>query len=280
MVDGADGRRRNPPAEGGFEMTEAVSIPSWRSALVTSSEDNIWIQGYDIASLMRRSSFVDTLFLLHRGRLPEPHESKLLDAILVASADHGSGAPSCATARLAASGNRQSLSAAIAAGILAIGDEHGGAGSLCMEMIGRAAALASRDSITIEESAVREVERAKAEKRRLPGLGHRVHTKDPRVEVLFAMARSGGASLEGVRFMESLEAAAAKAVKPLPMNIDGALAAVLYDLGFPSSAGKLIFIVGRVAGLTAEVAEEYAREKPMRIRIPVSYDGVPPREME
>jgi citrate synthase len=41
-----------------------------------------------------------------------------------------------------------------------------------------------------------------------------------------------------------------------------------------------LFIVGRVAGLTAEVAEEYAREKAMRIRIPVEYDGVPPRPLE
>ena len=42
--------------------------------------------------------------------------------------------------------------------------------------------------------------------------------------------------------------------------------------------GKLIFIIGRVAGLSAEVLEEYTREKPMRIKIPVTYDGVPPRE--
>jgi citrate synthase len=62
----------------------------------------------------------------------------------------------------------------------------------------------------------------------------------------------------------------------MPINIDGALAALLYDLGFPPEAGKLLFIVARVAGLTAEVAEEYAREKPMRIKIPVEYDGVPP----
>ena len=260
-------------------MIEPVFQP-WRTELVTSSEDNIWIRGYDIASLMRRGSFVDTVFLLHRGRLPETNERRLLDAILVASADHGSGAPSCATARLAASGNRQSLSAAIAAGILAIGDEHGGAGSLCMEMIGRGEALAAEKGISIEEASAFEVDRAKAEKRRLPGLGHRVHKKDPRVEVLFEMAREGGGGLTGVRFMVALEAAAAAAIKPLPMNIDGALAAILYDLGFPPAAGKLIFIVGRVAGLTAEVFEEHTREKPMRIRIPVKYDGVPPREMD
>ena len=64
--------------------------------------------------------------------------------------------------------------------------------------------------------------------------------------------------------------------RPMPINIDGAFAAILHDLGFPPAAGKLLFIVGRVAGLTAEVYEEHTREKPMRIRIPVQYDGVPP----
>ena len=80
--------------------------------------------------------------------------------------------------------------------------------------------------------------------------------------------------------MEALEAAAKEKIKVLPINVDGALAAVLYDLGFPSPFGKLVFIIGRVAGITAEVAEEYAREKAMRIRIPVQYDGVPPRNIE
>ena len=80
--------------------------------------------------------------------------------------------------------------------------------------------------------------------------------------------------------MEALDAALREAGKALPINIDGALAAVLFDLGFSSAFGKLAFIVGRVAGLAAEVTEEYAREKPMRIKIPVTYDGTPPREMD
>src|SRR5580658_848894 len=180
-------------------------MDNWRTAIAASDDTHIWIHGYDVTALMTRADFTDTIFLLHRGRLPNYGERRILNAILIAVADHGAGAPSCAAARLAASGNRQSLSAAIAAGILAIGDEHGGAGSLCMEMIGRGAALASLEGITIEESEAREVALAKAEKRRVPGLGHRVHTKDPRVEVLFGMARESGAKLDGVRFMQSLE---------------------------------------------------------------------------
>lgn len=252
----------------------------WRTAIVNKDETHIWLRGYDITDLMRQAGFVETVFLLHRGRLPSAGERRLLDALLVASADHGAGAPSCATARLAASGNRGSLSAAIAAGILAIGDEHGGAGEACMKMIADHAPAERRQGRSMEEAATRAVTEARETGARLPGLGHRVHTTDPRVAVLFDMASEVGVAGDGVAFIRALGAATARLIKPLPINIDGAMAGVLYDLSFPSAAGKLIFIVGRVAGLTAEVAEEHAREKPMRIRIPVEYDGEPARKIE
>jgi citrate synthase len=228
---------------------------------------------------MQAKSFTDTIFLLHQNRLPTDGERRLLDAILVGVADHGSGAPSCAAARLAASGNRQSLSAAVAAGILAVGDDHGGAGSGCMELIAKAVSRLEVEHLTPIECARRVVAETRAAGARLPGLGHRVHASDPRTAVLFRMAREAGVARQGVLFMEALEEVVRDAIKPLPINIDGALAAVLHDIGFAPAFGRLVFIIGRVAGLCAEVAEELAREKPMRIRIPVEYDGVPPREL-
>jgi citrate synthase len=252
-------------------------MEAWRTAIAQSKDGHIRNRGYDVAALMTRTTFTDTIFLLHRGRLPHPHERALLDAILTGVADHGAGSPSCAAARLAASGNRQSLSAAVAAGVLAIGDEHGGAGSACMEMIAAGVERTTRDALTLPQAAEKTLLEARAQGRRLPGLGHRVHQVDPRTAVLFDLAKSGGVAGNGIAFMQALEAAARVHVRPLPINIDGGLAAVLYDIGFPPEAGKLIFIIGRVAGLTAEVAEEYAREKPMRVRIPVHYDGQAPR---
>jgi citrate synthase len=253
-------------------------MDEWRTAIVRSEESAIWIHGHDVTALMRQASFAETVFLLHRGRLPDERERKLIDAILTSVADHGPGAPSCATARLVASGNRQSISAAIAAGILAIGDEHGGAGEHCIEMIAEGIAEAEGRSISLHAAAAAAVDRRIERRERVPGLGHRVHrTVDPRVEVLFSLARDGQEEGAGVRFVRAVHAAVCERIRPLPINIDGALAAVLYDLGFPPEAGKFIFIIGRVAGLTAEVAEEYAREKPMRVRIPVQYDGQEPR---
>lgn len=248
----------------------------WRTAIATSDATNIWIRGRPVTSLMQQATFTDAIFLLHLGRMPSAGERRLLDALLIGVCDHGAGAPSCAAARLAASGNRSSISSAVAAGILAIGDDHGGAGSNCMELIASSLAAASADGSTPGQAAERAVEQAVREKRRLPGLGHRVHTTDPRVAVLFEMARAEGVAGNGILFMQALEADASRRIKRLPMNIDGALAAILHDLGFTPPAGRFLFIVGRVAGLTAEVAEEYARERPMRIKFDVEYDGPAP----
>jgi len=254
-------------------------MDTWRTAIVDAGPTHLRVRGHDVLELMKEASFTDLIFLLHHDRLPSPGERRLLDAILIGVADHGAGAPSCAAARLAASGNRQSLSAAVAAGVLAIGDEHGGAGSGCMELIAAGLERARREGVSFDEIAGRIVADAKAAKRRLPGFGHRVHTNlDPRVDVLFTLAEETHLSGDGIRFTRALETAMRARIKPIPLNIDGALAAVLFDLGLPSKVGRLMFIVGRVAGLSAEVLEEHTREKPMRIKIPVAYDGVPPRK--
>jgi citrate synthase len=254
-------------------------MDTWRTAIVDAGPDHIRVRGHDVLDLMRGSTFTDLIFLLHHDRLPSPGERRLIDAILIGVADHGAGAPSCAAARLAASGNRQSPAAAVAAGILTIGDEHGGAGSGCMELIAAGLQRAMRDGLSLAAAAGLMVDEATAAKQRLPGFGHRVHSAiDPRVDVLFTLARDAGLTGDGIRFALALEAAVRERIKPIPLNIDGALAAILVDLGLPSMVGKLLFIVGRVAGVSAEVLEEYTREKPMRIKIPVDYDGVPPRE--
>jgi citrate synthase len=251
----------------------------WRTGITTYDEKNIWISGYEVGDLMQNATFAETIFLLHSGRMPSKEEGKLLDAILISSADHGPGSPSAATARLACSGNRGSVSSAIAAGILAIGDQHGGAGMACMEVIAEGVALAKAEDLTLEAAAEKLVDLYRARGERIAGMGHRQHSTDPRKAILFGMAESYGLAGDGVRFMLALEAAVAGKVKPLPINIDGVLAAILFDFGFSPLMGRLIFIIGRAAGLSAEVAEELAREKAMRIKVPVTYDGPAPRKL-
>src|SRR6478672_5086316 len=146
----------------------------WRTAIATSDPTHIWIRGREVTALMRTATFTDAIVLLHLGRLPSPGERRLLDAIFIGVADHGAGAPSCAAARLAASGNRQSLSAAIAAGILTIGDEHGGAGSGCMDLLIDGLSRARASDRSFKDVAGELVAEMRARGDRLPGFGHRV----------------------------------------------------------------------------------------------------------
>ena len=251
-------------------------MDSWRSAITDADGSRILVRGYDLVSLMQHSTYADVVALLLGGHKPDEGERRLIDAILIAVADHGAGAPSAATARMAATGNRRAPEAAVAAGILAIGDAHAGAGMACMVVIAAAIERATREPRPLADVARATAIDAHVGGQRLPGLGHRMYAVDPRTTVLFAMAEQYGKAGQGVAFMRALESAAAEAIKPLPINVDGAIAAVLHDLGYAAEAAKLIFIVGRTAGLAAHVIEEYTRERPMRVRIPVVYDGPPP----
>src|SRR2546428_10417631 len=164
-------------------------MDTWRTAIVDAGPTHIRIRGHDVLELMRQATFTDLIFLLHHDRLPSPAERRLMDAMLVGVADHGAGAPSCATARLAASGNRQSPAAAIAAGVLTIGDEHGGAGSGCMELIIAGLEEARRDGLPLEAVADRRVADAMTAKTPVPGIGHPGDsTIAPRVGVLLTLA--------------------------------------------------------------------------------------------
>jgi citrate synthase len=250
-------------------------VDSWRSAITDADGNRIIVRGHDLVSLMQHGTYADVVALLLGGHKPDEGERRLIDAILIGIADHGAGSPSAATARMAATGNRQAPEAAVAAGILAIGDAHAGAGTACMVIIAGALERAAREARSVAEIARATAVDARAAGRRLPGLGHRIYREDPRTTVLFAIAKQYGKAGQGVAFMRALESAVAETVKPLPINIDGAIAAVLHDLGYPAEAAKLIFIVGRTAGLAAHVMEEYTRERPMRVRIPVIYDGPP-----
>jgi citrate synthase len=251
-------------------------VDAWKTSITTSDESNIWIYGHSVAGMMRDASFTDVVFLLHRGQLPLAAERRLFDAMLIAVSDHGPGSPSAAASRIVATANRAAPEAAVAAGLLAVGDMHAGAGLACFNLIATSIERARREGRSLHEVARLVALESKSGGHRLPGLGHRTHRQDPRTVVLLQMARELGVAGTGVDFLTSLESAAAEEIKPLPANIDGAIAAVLYDLRFSAVMAKFIFMIGRVAGLTAQVNEEYTRERPMRIRIPVTYDGPPP----
>jgi citrate synthase len=139
-------------------------------------------------------SFGAAVYLILTGRLPEERTGRLMDAILVSSIDHGATPPSCLAARTVAS-TGASLSASVAAGIMAINRHHGGAIEDCARYLAALLRRASDEAQPIDAIAAAEVARVKAEGDRISGFGHRIHTKDPRTARIFELAAEAG--LEG-----------------------------------------------------------------------------------
>lgn len=274
----------------GCLMTDAEKNAAWTSAITKIEPNRVGVRGRDIAGLMGKVSFGAAVYLILKGELPDEKTARLMDAILVSSIDHGCTPPSTLAARTVAS-TGASLSQSVAAGIMSINKHHGGAIEDCARYLGgvleqaklkaQSAKLKSeRDDAVraLDEVATGEIARIKAGGERIPGFGHRVHTKDPRTARLFELAAEAGvpaAALSHVGAARALERAFAATGKPLPINVDGALGAILADLGLDPHVFNGIFMIARTPGLVAHVTEEQTREKPMRRIDPVNhaYDG-------
>ena len=115
----------------------------------------------------------------------------------------------------------------------------------------------------------------------MSGFGHRVHRKDPRTARLFALAEAAGVDGPHMRAARAVEQVFGAAGRDLPLNVDGALGAILADLGFEPATMNGVFMIARVPGLVAHVTEEKQRQRPMRRINPVhhTYDGPPPRAL-
>jgi citrate synthase len=251
----------------------------WMTAITSAAPNEIRVRGYRLEELMGRISFGEATYLVLRGQLPGPAVGGLIEAVLVASIDHGVTPPSTLAVRNAASTGAP-LNACIAAGALAVNRHHGGAIEACMRLLapGAAKVQAGDDAEAVAKALISE---EKVAGRRLPGYGHRVHTDDPRSHRLLALAKGAGVAGAHVALAEAIVRVLAASGKPLPLNVDGAIAAVLADLGFAPELANGFFILARTAGWLAQIAEELEREKPMR-RIDqgaARYDGPEARDL-
>jgi succinyl-CoA synthetase alpha subunit len=261
-------------------MSEADKNAVWNTAITRVQPNKVAVRGYDIAELMGRVSFGAAVHLVLKSELPSPAVARLMDAILVSSIDHGATPPSALAARTVAS-TGATLSASVAAGIMSINRHHGGAIEDCARQLKAIADLAAHESISMDEAARQTLAAMRETGERMPGFGHRVHTKDPRTARLFELAREAGVDGIHMQAARAVEKAFADAKKSLPINVDGAIGAILADLGMDPAAFNGIFMIARTPGLLAHVIEEQKREKPMRRIDPVNhgYDGPPPRSL-
>jgi citrate synthase len=265
---------------GGLDGMKIGSQDAKSSAISASNAESIVVRGHDLCrDLIGHISFTEHAWLLVTGSLPSPGQRQVLDAALVAIAEHGL-VPSVAASRMTLAAAPEALQGAVAAGIL-------GCGSVILgsaEAAGRFfTAVLARESGGDPNGAARTaLVEARDAHRAVPGYGHPLHKRaDPRVARLLAVAADagiGGRHVEVARVIERLLPEVSG--KPLAMNVSGAIAAVLLDAGFPLLAVKGVPILARTAGLIAHLLEE--QERPIGFVLAdsgaagIRYDGESP----
>jgi citrate synthase len=255
----------------------------WQSALTSIAPNTILIRGYPVDEMMGRLSFAEAVYLLLMGELPSPAIGRMLNAVLVSSLDHGVTPPSTLAARNVATSGAP-LKDSVAAGILAFGPHHGGDIESCMRFLDTGLSLV-RNGATMQQSAETLADSCLKDGQTPPGFGHRFHTRDPRAARLFQMALELELEGEHIRMIRAIErvldARKEEHGRQLPVNVDGAIAAISADLGFAYELGNAIFLISRLPGLIAHAHEERTRQSPMRQIDPKDhgYDGAGQRRV-
>ncbi len=220
--------------------------------------DRVEVRGRDLTGeLMGRLSFTEYFHLLLTGEEPTEDQRFFLDLLLVAIAEHGM-MPTNVAARMTLAADPGSLQGAVAAGILGCGPVLLGTSEACAQLLEEAHAGGDPEEM---------VRAIKAAGNRVPGFGHPVHRPlDPRAERILELADERGVSGDYVALARTFRDAVANVwEKPLTMNVSMPIAAVMLDLGFPSSTVKAVPLLARTASLLAHLAEE--RREPIGFRM-------------
>jgi citrate synthase len=250
------------------------------SSISSSNEQTIIVRGRDLcAELIGHISFTEHIWLLVTGELPTQPQRQVLDATLIAIAEHGL-VPSVQTSRMTLAAAPESLQGAVAAGILGCGSVILGAseatGTLFKEVLDRAA------TSSLDVSAAAVVRDYRAARRPIPGYGHPLHKgHDPRAKRLLDIAAQVGCAGRFIAASQAIERVLPQIIgKPLAMNVSGAIPAVLLDAGYPLLALKGVPILARTASLIAHLLEETT--KPIGFVLShagasaIEYDGAAP----
>jgi len=256
-------------------------MAKWETKITNVQPNKIMLRGYPIDELMGQISFAQAVYLTLKGEMPNEKVGKVMDTILVASIDHGVTPPS-ALATLNAASTGAPVNACLASGILSINRFHGGAIEDCMGHILDGMRFIKEKNISIDEAADLVVKEAKTQNIRLAGFGHRIHSNDPRTAKIFSIVKDNGIWGKYCDMIITIESKLEEnSGKKLPINVDGAIGAVLLELGFDRETANAFFIMSRIPGLLAHIIEEKSTQKPMR-KIDLNeweYTGHPERHL-
>ncbi len=249
------------------------------TAIATSDADSITVRGRDLCrDLIGKIDFTDYFWLLVTGASPSPAQRAMMNACLVAIAEHGL-VPSVQAARMTLAAGPEAWQGAMAAGLLGMGTVVAGSSETAGRFLAEVVARADARGETLEAAAIESLKDLKAARKKVPGLGHPQHSGgDPRADRLLAIADELGVS---GRYVEALRCLGRHAPglmnRPLPINVSGAIPAVILDAGWPLEAIKAAPLLARTAGLAAHLFEESQRSIGFILShhadLAITYDG-------
>ena len=251
------------------------------TAIAASDAESITIRGHDLCSeLIGRIGFTDYFWLLVLGEKPTEKQVAVTNACMVAIAEHGL-VPSVQAARMTLAAAPEAWQGAMSAGLLGMGTVVAGSSETAGRYIVDILAASREPGSDLEKAARASLEELKARRGKVPGLGHPQHSAgDPRADVLLQFADENGVSGDAVACLRMLGKLAPEIMnRPLPINVSGAIPALMLDAGWPVEAMKGIPLLARAAGLVAHLYEESQRSigfiMSHKADLAIAYDGEP-----
>ena len=245
-----------------------VNNHSLKTAISRVEKDKIVTRGYNQRDLIEKIRYSDMIYLLLKGKLPTIREGRIFNHVLVSFCDHGATPPSTQTARLVASSGSP-INSAVAGALLSFGHKHAGAIQKAMELYqSKVNSLIltqdqDLDNKQIASLAIDIYNEYFVGDKKIPGFGHRYHDVDPRADKIMDLAIKEGFVGPHIKLALAVEDLVYQK-KKIRLNIDGANAAILSDLGFSPELGLGVFIIGRVPGIIAHINEERMDEEEFR----------------
>ena len=245
-----------------------VNPRSLKTAISRVEKDKIVTRGYNQRDLIEKIRYSDMVFLLLKGRLPSRLEGKIFNHVLVSFCDHGATPPSSQTARLIASSGSP-INSAVAGALLSFGNKHAGAIQKTMELYqSKISSIHLIDDSNIDNKqiaglAIDIYKEYSSKGIKIPGFGHRYHDVDPRADKLMEIVIDEGYIGPHIKLALAIQDLIYQK-KHIRLNVDGANAAILSDMGFDPELGLGVFMIGRIPGIIAHIHEEKMDEDEFR----------------
>ncbi len=223
------------------------------TAICTSDAHSITVRGHDLCNdIIGRMDFTSYFWLLVTGTVPTPTQKFFADAVLAAIAEHGL-VPSVVASRMTFAAAPEAFHGAVAAGLLGCGSVVLGSAEVAGRFYAQVVA-AGGDPVPL-------LKELRAGKKPVPGFGHPQHSDgDPRANLLLKLAAEHGVEGAHIATLRAIQAALPETHgRSLPINVNGAIPAVMLDVGFPLAALKGISLLARTASLIAHLQEESER---------------------